>query len=228
MHVEEEVADAERGEEAEDHGADQDQRRDHGAQQADQDQEDDDEDDRRDHHRVPAGGVADVEFDRGRAADQGCRATPVGGVADRVDQVEGLGRVRVGFERRLDQGPRRPFGDRRRDRLDAVDSGDGACARRRLRRCRGRRRRSARSCRRGSSCRAGAGLRPIRLRRGSCLRGQVGREEGEAGAEDQQDGDRARPRPAAARRRPGGRPAPRRRGWRRWRARGGGGASRTG
>ena len=111
MNVEDEVADSERRQEAEDHGADQDQRRDHRAQQADQDQEDDEEDDRRDHLRVPAGGVADVEFDRGRAADQGVGGGRVGGLADRLDQVEGLGRVGVRFER--SPGPGSPAALRR-------------------------------------------------------------------------------------------------------------------
>ena len=52
----------------------------------------------------------------------------VGRVADRFDQVEGLGRVGIGFQRRLDQGARRAVGDRRRDGLDPVDAFDRAAS----------------------------------------------------------------------------------------------------
>ena len=45
----------------------------------------------------------------------------MGGVADRFDQVEGLGRVGVRFEDRLDQDPRLALGDRAGDAFDAVD-----------------------------------------------------------------------------------------------------------
>ena len=158
---------------------------------ADQDQEDDEEDQRRDHGRVPAGGVADVEFDRGRAADERLRGDFVGGFADRFDQVEGGGRVRVRFERRLQQRARRPGGDRVGDFLDPGDAFD-----------------------RGSDRFDLAGFgdddvgQPGRPR-GEALvdqvlpfdrfdfvavgvfAGQVGGEGGEAGAEDEQEDDRA-------------------------------------
>ena len=192
--VEDEVADPEGRQEAEDHGADQDQRRDHRAQQADQDQEDDEEDDRRDHDRVPAGRVADVEFDRGRAADEGAGGRVVGRVADRFDQVEGLGRVGVRFERRLDQGPGRPFGDRagrpprRRRPRPPTPRTAGT---------------SARFWDDDVGQRGGARGEALveqvlafdRFDFGAVavFAGQVGREEGEAAAEDQQDGERAAP-----------------------------------
>ena len=119
--VEDEVADAEGGEEAEDHRADQDQRRDDRAQQPDQDQEDHDEHDRWNHDRVaPAASRTSTSTALGPPTSVSGDAV-VRRLADRFDQVEGLGRVGIGFQRRLDQDAGRPFGDGPGDRLDAVD-----------------------------------------------------------------------------------------------------------
>ena len=123
-------------------------------------------------------------------------STSVGGFADRFDQVEGLGRVRVRFEGRLDQDSgerrRRPVGDR----VDAVDAWT-ADLRTRAR----RRRRDDDVGQRGgpggkllsSRCWPSTDSTSVAI---AVFAGQVGREEGEAGAEDQQHGDRAERDPA--------------------------------
>ena len=130
-------------------------------------------------------------------------------LADRFDQVEGLGRVRVRFEGRLDQDAGRPFGDRPRDRLDPVrplppppappatsarfwDDDVGQ---------RGRARGEALVEQVLAFDRFDFGAVAV-------FAGQVGREEGEAAAEDQQDAERAEHDPARRDRDPVADPCP--------------------
>ncbi len=147
-----------------------------------QDQEHDQQHERRDHGRVPRGRFADVELHRACAADERPGRRPVRRVTDRVHEVEGLGRVRLRLERCLHEHAALTLGHGPGHRLDAVDALHGARDR-------------------GDvglvghddvGRRAGAGREALaeqllavdRLDLGAVavVRGQVGGEEGEAGA----------------------------------------------
>ena len=118
-------------------------------------------------------------------------ADRVGRVADRRDQFEGVSRVGVRREHRLDEDAGRPFGDGGGDRLDAVDpatvlrtAGDfGAVGDDDVGQRRGP----------GGEALVEQVLAFGRLDFGpvAVFAGQVGREGGEAGAENEQQGDRA-------------------------------------
>ena len=112
--VEDEHADAERGEEAQDHRHDEQQRRDQRAQQDDQDEQDHEQRDRDDRAGVVGGRVAHVVLHGRRAADQHARAAGrVRGSADLRHERVGLRRVRVGRQDRAEQDAGVPAGARR-------------------------------------------------------------------------------------------------------------------
>ena len=106
--LEEERRDPERGAVGEDHRPDQDQRRDHGAQQGHQDQHHEHERDRHDEPVVACRRLAQVVLLGGRAADEDVVAAgAMRRLPDSGHEVEARGAVGVLIKRRLELGPGR-------------------------------------------------------------------------------------------------------------------------